>query len=551
MKKYAIGLDYGTLSARAIMVDIETGETIAQSIYPYPHGVMETHLPDGTALAPHWALQDPQDYLEAMVDTIQNVVVKSKVLPEEVIGIGVDFTSATVLPVYKDKTALCMTDKFKNEPHAYVKLWKHHGAEQEAADVDRIARERGEEWLDYYGGKVSSEWTVPKVLETLRCAPEVYEEADYFLEAMDWIVWQMTDKLSASACGTGYKAFHFRGKFPPKDFFKALDLRMENFIEDKFPQTILPIGARAGGLTEELAATLHLNPGTPVGTPIIDAHASVPGGGVGKPGEMMIIMGTSSCHMMLADKDAKIPGVQGIVKDGIMPGYYGIEAGQPCVGDHFAWVVDNCMPAEYAAEARELGISGHQLLTQKLQGYKAGKSGLIALDWFNGVRSPLMDFDLNGLIIGLNLQTKPEDIYLAMIEATAFGSRVIVENYEKAGVPVNEIILSGGIPSKNPLIVQIYADILNRPVRVCASDQACALGAAILGIAAASEMVTGYKDANEIAAKLGKVQEKVYLPSADQAAVYDALYKDYLTLHEYFGKGGNDVMKRLNALRRQ
>jgi L-ribulokinase len=551
MAKYAIGLDYGTLSARAILVDIETGETIAQSIYPYPHAVMESHIPDGTQLPAGWALQDPQDYLEAMVDTIQNVVVKSKVLPEEVVGIGVDFTSATVLPVYEDGTALCMTEKFRSEPHAFVKLWKHHGAEKEAVFIDKIARERGEEWLDYYGGKISSEWTVPKVLETLRYAPEVYEEADYFLEAMDWIVWQLTGKLTASACAMGYKAFHFRGKFPSKDFFKALDPRMENFVEEKFPNTILPIGARAGGLTEEMAVAMHLNPGTPVGTPIIDAHASIPGGGVGAPGEMMIIMGTSACHLMLSETDNKVPGVQGIVKDGIMPGFYGIEAGQACVGDHFAWVVDNCMSLDYTMEAREKGISKHQYLTQKLEGYKAGKSGLIALDWFNGVRSPLMDFDLNGMIIGMNLLTKPEDIYLALIEATAYGSRVIVENYEKAGIPVNKIVLSGGIPSKNPLIVQIYADILNRPVKVCASDQACALGAAILGIAAASEAVTGYKDANEIAAKLGKVQDKVYTPDPEQAAIYDGLYADYLTLHEYFGKGGNDVMRRLNKLRRQ
>ncbi len=442
MPKYAIGLDYGTLSARAVMVNIETGDTIAQSVYTYPHAVMETHLPDGTPLQPNWALQDPQDYLEALVDTIQNVVIKSKVMPEEVVGIGMDVTSATILPVYKDGTPLCMTEKFKSNPHAFAKLWKHHGAEPEAVFIDQVARDRGEEWLDYYGGKVSSEWTIPKILETLRYAPEVYYEADYFLEVMDWLTWQLTGELSASACAMGYKAFYFRGAFPSKDFFKALDPRLENLVEDKFPQTILPIGSRAGGLTASLAEAMHLNPGTPVGTPIIDAHASVPGGGVGKPGEMMIIMGTSSCHLMLSEKDSKIQGIQGIVKDGIMPGYYGVEAGQACVGDHFAWVVDNCMTAEYAADAKDLGMNGHQYLTMKLQGYKAGKSGLLALDWFNGVRSPLMDFDLNGLLIGMNLQTKPEDIYLAMIEATAYGTRVIIENYEKAGVPVFRLTIS-------------------------------------------------------------------------------------------------------------
>ncbi len=552
MAKYAIGLDFGTLSVRALLVNIENGDEIAQSVYEYPHAVMETHIPTGETLPPNWALQDPQDYLNGLLITVRSVMSQSKVLPEEVIGIGVDFTSATILPVTKDKMPLCQTEEFAHEPHAYVKLWKHHGGEEEAIFIDKVARDRGEWWLPLYGGKVSSEWTIPKILETLHKAPAVYEKADYFLEAMDWIVWEMTDTLTASACAMGYKAFYHHEKgFPSKDFFKALDPRMENLVEDKLNMPILPIGGKAGGLCDSMARELGLLPGTPVGTPIIDAHCSVPGGGVGKPGEMMIIMGTSSCHLMLAEKEAAITGIQGIVKDGIMPGYFGIEAGQSCVGDHFAWFVDNCVPETYTAAARAKGISVHQYLSEKLAGYKAGASGLVALDWFNGVRSPLMDFDLNGLIIGMNLLTKPEDIYLALIEATAFGTKAIVENYEAAGVPVNSIVLSGGIPSKNPLIVQIYTDILNRDIKVCASDQACALGAAVLGIAAAPEAITGYKDANEIAGKLAKLQDKVYKPNPDQVAAYDKLYAEYKTLHDYFGKGANDVMKRLNKIREE
>lgn len=552
MKKYSIGLDFGTLSVRALLVDINDGTEIAQSVYEYPHACMETYIPTGEPLPPAWSLQDPGDYLEGLITVVRGVMKEGKAFPEQIIGIGIDFTSATIMPVLKDKTPLSMTEEFKHEKHAYAKLWKHHGAEEEAILIDKIARERNEDFMKLYGGKVSSEWTIPKILETLRKAPEVYEKADYFLEAMDWIIWEMTDELTTSACTAGFKMFyHHETGFPSKDFFKALDPRMENFVEEKFNIPVLPIGACAGHLCDSMAKELGLLAGTPVGTGIIDAHCSVPGGGVGKPGELMIIMGTSSCHLMLAEESAQIEGIQGIIKDGIMPGFFGVEAGQSCVGDHFAWFVDNCVPESYVRQAREKGISLHQLLSDKLAGYKAGASGLVALDWFNGVRSPLMDFDLNGLILGMNLQTKPEDIYLALVEATAFGTRAIVESFEEAGIPVNSVVLSGGIPSKNSLIVQIYTDILNREIKVCASDQACALGAAVLGTAAASESVTGYKNANEIAAKFAKLQDKTYIPDPEKVAVYDKLYAEYNTLLDYFGRGGNNVMKRLNRIREE
>lgn len=550
MSKYSIGLDYGTLSVRALLVNIETGEEAATSVYEYPHGVMETHIPTGEKLPINWALQDPQDYIEGLILTVKDVLKQKNVLPEEVVGIGIDFTSSTILPVKNDKMPLCCLEEFKHEPHAYVKLWKHHGAEEEAQMIDKIAKERGEEWLSLYGGKVSSEWMIPKILETVRHAPEVYEAADRIMEAVDWIVWQLTGEESRTACGAGYKAFyHHEMGYPSKEFFKALDPRMENLVEEKLDAPIKSVGERAGYLTESMSRVLGLLPGTPVGTGIIDAHASVAGCGIGKPGEMMIIVGTSSCHMLLSETEAGIPGVCGIVKGGIMPGYFGYEAGQSCVGDHFAWFTKNCVPESYEKEAREKGISIHQLLTEKLEGYKAGQSGLVALDWFNGVRSPLMDFNLNGLIMGMNLLTKPEEIYLSLIEATAYGTRMIIEQFEKAGVPVNSIVLSGGIPVKNKMLVQVYSDICNREIKIAGTTQASAMGAAILGIAAATEKVTGYKDANDAAAKLGKVKDEVYYPNKENVEVYDQLFAEYKTLHEYFGTGPNDVMKRLNKIR--
>ena len=550
MSKYSIGLDYGTLSVRALLVNIETGEEAATSVYEYPHGVMETHLPTGEKLPINWALQDPQDYMEGLILTVKDVLKQKNVLPEEIVGIGIDFTSSTILPVKNDKMPLCCMEEFKHEPHAYVKLWKHHGAEEEAQMIDKIAKERGEKWLSLYGGKVSSEWMIPKILETVRHAPKVYEAADRMMEAVDWMVWQMTGEESRTACGAGYKAFyHHEMGYPSKEFFKALDPRMENLVEEKLAAPIKSVGERAGYLTESMARVLGLLPGTPVGTGIIDAHASVAGSGISKPGEMMIIVGTSSCHMLLSETEAGIPGVCGIVKGGIMPGYFGYEAGQSCVGDHFAWFTKNCVPESYEQEARAQGISVHQLLTKKLEGYQAGQSGLLALDWFNGVRSPLMDFNLNGMILGMNLLTKPEEIYLSLIEATAYGTRMIIEQFEKAGVPVDTIVLSGGIPVKNKMLVQVYADICNRDIKIAGTDQASALGAAILGIAAATERVTGYKDANDAARKLGKVRNEIYHPNETNTKVYDELYAEYKTLHEYFGTGPNDVMKRLNKIR--
>lgn len=550
MAKYAVGVDYGTLSVRALLVNIENGEEIAASIYEYPHGVMEEHIPTGKKLPVGWALQEPQDYLEGLIFVVHDVITRNKILPGEVIGIGLDFTSSTVIPVKSDKTPLCHLPEFKDEPHAYAKLWKHHGAEEEARIIDKIARERGEEWLSVYGGKVSSEWFFPKVYETLRHAPKVYEEADRIMEAGDWIIWQMTGEESRSACCAGYKAYYHHEKgYPSREFFKAIDERMENIVEEKLEAPIKGIGEVAGYLTESMAREMGLMAGIPVGTCIIDAHASLPGCGIGGPGEMMIIIGTSSVHMMLGEKDVSVKGFCGTVKDGIMPGYFGYEAGQSCVGDHFAWFVENCVPESYELEARMNGITIHQLLVEKLSDYKAGASGLLALDWFNGVRTPLMDFNLNGLIMGMNLLTKPEEIYLSLIEATAYGTRMIVEEFENAGLEVNSIVLSGGIPVKNEMVVQVYSDICNREIKVVDSTQSSALGAAILGAAAAPERITGFKNANEVAKKLGKVKERVWKPNADNVKVYDELYKEYKTLHQYFGTGINDVMKRLNKIR--
>jgi len=552
MTKYAIGLDFGTLSVRAVLIDIATGEEKASSVYEYPHGVMETRIPTGKKLPPNWALQDPQDYLNGLEETITTIISQNEIYPEEVIGIGIDFTSSTVLPVKDDKTPLCSLEKFKDHPHAYVKLWKHHGAEEEALEIDHIIEKRHEDWISLYGGKTSSEWMIPKIVETAKHDPEVYENADQFIEALDWITWHLTDSPIRSACGAGYKAFyHHERKYPSKDFFKAIHPLMENIVEEKLNAPIQSVGEVAGYLTKKYAKRLGLREGTPVATGIIDAHASMVGAGITQPGEMMIIVGTSSCHMLLSEKEVGIPGVCGIVQGGIIPGYFAYEAGQCCVGDHFAWFTKNCIPSSYEQQARSKGMNIHDFLCYKLKDYQAGQSGLVALDWWNGVRSPLMDFNLNGMILGMNLQTKPEDIYMALIEATAYGTRMIIESFENAGVEINSIVLGGGIPAKNRMLVQVYADICNREIRLCTSSQASAMGAAILGIAAAKPEVSGYQSIHEIASKLGTLEDKVYIPNQKNVNIYTNLYQEYKILHEYFGNGANDVMKRINKLRKE
>ncbi len=551
MPKYTIGIDFGTESARAVLVDLRDGQQVAEAVYPYPDGVIDERLP-GTEirLEPDWALQNPADYLSAVKETIPRLLRTSGVSPEDVIGIGIDFTACTMLPTKADGTPLCFLPEYRNNPHAWVKLWKHHAAQPEANRINELARARGETWLARYGGKISSEWFFPKALQILNEAPEIYEAADRLIEAADWIVWQLTGVETRNACTAGYKAIWSKQEgFPSPDFFEALHPRMRHIVKEKMKEEILPLGGRAGGLTPGMAAATGLKAGTAVAVANVDAHVSVPAATVTGPGRMVIIMGTSNCHMVVGEKPVIVPGMCGVVEDGILPGYAGFEAGQSCVGDHFAWFVENCTPAAYAQEAEARGLNLHQLLEEKAARQKPGESGLLALDWWNGNRSVLVDVDLTGLLIGATLGTKPEDIYRALIEATAFGTRVIVEAFEEYGVAVNEIVAAGGLPERNKLLMQIYADVVGREFKVAGTSQAAALGAAMHGAVAAGAAAGGYDTIQEAAAHMAHLKDESYKPIAAHKAVYDRLYAEYVTLHDYFGRGANDVMKRLKALK--
>jgi L-ribulokinase len=495
-------------------------------------------------------LQDPNDYLEVFRYAIPAVLQESGVEVADVIGLGIDFTACTMMPTKADGTPLCFIPEWRNQPHSWVKLWKHHAAQPEANKLNEIAGELGYSFLDRYGGKISSEWFFPKAWQILAEAPKVYEAADRLIEGADWVVWQLTGEEKRNACTAGYKAiWSKREGFPPNEFFAALDPRLADIVDTKMSRDIHSLGERAGGLTAEAAGWTGLKPGTAVAIANVDAHVAAPAATVAGPGRMVIIMGTSNCHMLLGTEERTVPGMCGYVEDGIVPGLIGYEAGQSCVGDHFAWFVENCVPAAYEREAAERGLDIHELLADKAARLKPGESGLLALDWWNGNRSVLVDVDLTGMLLGATLATRPEEIYRALIEATAYGTRMIVETFDEHGVPVNEIVATGGLPDRNPLLMQIYADVTGRPIHVAGTSQGGALGSAMHGAVAAGKAAGGYDSIFEATRPMSRLRDEAYEPIPDHKAIYDRLYSEYAILHDYFGRGTNDVMKRLKRLK--
>lgn len=551
MKKYSIGVDFGSLSGRAVLVETATGLEVAAATYEYPHAVMYEYLPDGvTKLGVDWALQHPQDYLDVLSNTIPAVLRESGVSAKDVIGVGIDFTACTVLPVKSDGTPLCFLDEYKSNPHAYVKLWKHHAAQKYANKLNEIAADKCPDILKRYGGKISSEWMIPKAWQIAEEAPEIYDEMDKFIEAADWVIWCLTGKETRNSCTAGYKAMWSKEEgFPPNEFFKSLNPKLENFVDEKIGCEISPIGSKAGEITNEAARLTGLEPGTAVAVANVDAHVALPAVGVTSPGKMLMIIGTSTCDVLLGESEEIVPGMCGVVRDGIIPGYPGYEAGQSCVGDHFDWFVKNCVPESYYREAKAKDMNIHQLLRSRAEQQKPGESGLLALDWWNGNRSVLVDVDLTGVLLGMNLLTRPEEVYRALIEATAYGTRKIIDTFQKSGVKIDELYAAGGIAEKDAFMMQIYADVTNREIRISASAQTPALGSAMFGAVAAGSKNGGYDSIEDCAKVMGKVKAHYYKPIPENVQIYDKLYAEYETLHDYFGKGGNDVMKRLKALR--
>lgn len=549
--KYTIGLDFGTLSGRGVLVRCRDGRVAASAAGEYAHGVMDTYLADSKILLPpNWCLQHPGDYLEVLEQVVGGLLRNGGVDKEDIIGIGVDFTASTVLPIDALGNPLCTKEEFCRRRNAYVKLWKHHGAQAQANAVYELLVQRGEADSPRFGGAVSPELMVPKVLEMIQEDPEVYDSAAEMIEAGDWISRTLTGSNSRSCSMAGYKAWWSQQEgYPGEDFFSALSPGMKRFVPEKLPGHVCGVGQAVGTLSYAWAERLGLKQGIPLAAAVIDSHAGVPGSGVSHKSQVMLVLGTSSVLIALSDKPYSEKGVCGGVRDAIVPGYFALESGLAAVGDLFSWFADCFVPAGYYEEAAKRNVDIYTLLNHKAAEFGAGGSGLLALDWWNGNKTPFVDGTLTGSIVGMTLNTKPEQVYRALIEATAFGTRKILELYTECGVQVKEIIASGGIASKNPLLMQIYADVLGVDIRVAQSDQAAALGSAIYASLAAGAENGGYGSYQEAVESMTQAGQKVYQCNLRIKKQYDALYHIYLDYSSMMGSKERHILAELNALK--
>jgi L-ribulokinase len=542
-----VGVDFGTLSGRALVAAVSDGAELGTAVHEYRSGAMDEVLAvTGEALPPDWALQDPEDYRDVLRTAVPAALAAAGVSPGQVIGIGTDFTACTVLPVLADGTPLCQLPGLYRRPHAYPKLWKHHAAQPQADRITALARERGEPWLARYGGKISAEWEFAKALQLLEEDPGLYHRADRWIEAADWIIWQLTGAETRNACTAGYKGIWQDGRYPGAGFLAALNRGFGSFAAAKLEHPVLPLGARAGSLTAQAASWTGLPEGIAVAAGNVDAHVTASAAGAVEPGQLVAIMGTSTCHVLNGTTLADVPGMCGVVHGGIVPGLWGYEAGQSGVGDIFGWFADHAVPPGYRDEAARRGVSVHDLLSAQAAAQPAGGTGLIALDWLSGNRSVLVDHHLSGAVIGLTLATRAPDIYRALVESTAFGTRVIIGAFGSAGVPVTELVIAGGL-ARSEFIMQVYADVTRRPLSLISSAQGPALGSAIHAAVAAG----AYRDIQAAAGAMGGRRPAVYLPDPASADVYDQLFAEYLRLHEHFGRGPGLAMHRLRAIRGQ
>jgi L-ribulokinase len=515
----SLGLDFGTESVRALLVDL-TGVERGVAVAKYEHGQITETLPGtGELLPADFALQHPQDWIDSAAAATRAALRAAKASAADVVGIGVDFTSCTMLPALADGRALCSAGDWAREKFAWPKLWKHHGAKDQTDRINALARDRREPWLARYGGIIGLEWFFPKMLETLDCAPAVYDATEVWLEAGDWFVWQLVggpaQDLPRSTCQAGYKGMWSREHgFPSTGFFRALHPRLEFVVEEKMPGRFLAPGECAGSLCGKLAGTLGLREGIPVSAAIIDAHSGVPGVGAAEPDTLVMVMGTSSCHMLNSPANQLVPGVAGVVQDGIVPGYYGYETGQAAVGDAFEWV-------------RKLLGGDFKKLSDDASKIPPGSDGVRCVDWFNGCRTPLMDGALTGAFTGLSMNHGPAHVFRSVLEASACGLRWIVDTLREGGVPVRKFVATGGLPHHSPLFLQICADVLNEPILVPETEQGPAVGAAILGALAAG----AFPDANAaIRAMAPPANARTAKPNTTAVKAYEQVYADYRAL---------------------
>ena len=539
MPAYAIGIDFGTESGRALLLDLGTGEEVAVEEVRYPHGVIDRVLPEtGAELPGDWALQDPDDWVTVVETAVPAVLAASGVAADQVVGLGVDFTSCTVLPVTPQGVPLCTLTQWRSRPHAWPKLWKHHAAQPVADRLNEVAQARGEEFLSRYGGRISSEWYFPKLIELWSEDREIYDACHAFIEGTDWIVWHLTGNERRNTCTAGYKAmWSEREGLPPDAYFADAYPGFANPAE-KLGTTFWPLGSAAGTLRPEVAARIGLPEAVTVAIGNVDSFVSVPGAGVDQAGTFVMVVGTSICDLVIQPDEVRLPGITGVVRGGILPDVYGYEAGQAAVGDMLAWFVDELVP-------QRNGAGGYEELERAAARLRPGETGLVALDWWNGNRTILADADLSGVIAGLTLQTTRDEIYRALLEAIAFGNRRIMDNFEEHGLALGEIVACGGIAEKSPLMMQLLADTSGRAVHVPASTQIPARGAALFGAVAAG----AFPDIGSAIAATRPQLARSYVPDRAAGAVYDVVYKVYRSLYETLGRTQVDLLHELKRTR--
>jgi L-ribulokinase len=550
--KYTIGLDYGTNSVRALIVNVANGAEIAASVWTYSHGTQGVVL----SRDPNLARQHPADYLEGAAITIKQALAHAKknqrgFSADQVIGIGVDTTGSTPLPVDAEGQPLALQKKFAKNNAALAWLWKDHTGVHEAAEITELARKIRPEYLAKCGGVYSSEWFWSKILKCKRTAPDVFKAAHAWIELADFVPAALTgtlhpDKFIAGVCAAGHKAMWNAGwnGYPDAEFLGKLDPQLAK-LRSRLTTRVWSVDKAVGGLTSEWSRRTGLPAEIPVAVGAFDAHLGAVGSGVA-PGCLVKIIGTSTCDIAIASsrtKLADIPGLCGIVDGSVLPGYFGLEAGQSAVGDLFNWLVNYIQPGgEYPLTHQQLDVEAAAL--------RPGESGLLALDWNNGNRTILVDQRLTGLLVGQTLYTRPAEIYRALVEATAFGALTIINRFEEYGVKISSVVNCGGIAEKSPFTMQIYADVTGRPMKISRSAQTCALGSAV----AAAVVAGAYKDFAAAQKAMTGLKPKIYRPDARAHATYKQLYLLYKQLHDAFGtneSGGNlfGVMKQLIAIR--
>jgi L-ribulokinase len=524
------------------LLDLQSGVEAGVAVVRYASGAIDRVLPEtGEELPTDWALQDPDDWRAVIETGIPQVLATAGVAGRDVVGLGIDFTCCTVLPVAVDGTPLCSLEPWRTRPHAWPKLWKHHAAQSVADRLNEVARDRGEPFLARYGGKISSEWYYPKLIELWLEDREVYDAASGFIEACDWIVWQLTGEERRAMCSAGYKALWSpRDGLPQTEFFEAAYPGFDAPAE-KLGTQFFPLGARAGTLVPGLAERLGLPASVAVAVGNVDSFVSVPGAGLLDPTSFLIVIGTSICDVVVHPEEILLPGITGVVKNGVLPGFYGYEAGQAAVGDMLAWFVELFGDAGAADRYAQLEREAAEL--------RPGANGVLALDWWNGNRTILADADLSGVLCGMTLQTTAPEIYRALLESIAFGNRRIVDNFEEHGLKLNQFVVCGGIAERSPLTMQLFADTSGRQVLVPGSTEIPARGAALFGAVAAGPEVGGFADIMAAIDALPPGIAATYEPNPEAVAVYEQLYPLYRELHDTLGRQPADLLHELKRIR--